>query len=861
MGSLSGAASGVFEGRRSLVEPEHGRSVVDGARDALPLSAGLLRVSQLVAYLAGTHPRAPDDHVPKQPSLSSGQILDVSLESRMEQAFLDYSMSVIVGRALPDVRDGLKPVQRRILYSMWESGLRPDRPYRKCASAVGEVMKTYHPHGDSSIYDALVRMAQDFSTREPLVDGHGNFGSIDGDPPAAMRYTEARLSPLAMELLAGIDEETVDEVENYDGYATEPVVLPARFPNLLVNGASGIAVGMATNIPPHNLGESIDAVLHLLRRPDATVDDLMKHIPAPDLPGGARIVAGDGIRDAYVSGRGAVTVEAVASTEMRTGNLPRIVVTEIPYQVNKSALLERIAALVASRKLEAIRDLRDESSRDGMRIVIELKRGEDPAAVLAKLHKFTDLRTNFNVNMVALVDGAPRTLGLRDVLLHYIDHQREVLTRRTEFRLRRARERAHVLEGLLLALDHLDEFLTLIRASPSAAEAREGLQDRFGMSEIQAQAVLDMQLRRLAALERAALEDEYQELQEAIAGLEAILGDRDVLDRVLTDELKEIKRVHATPRRSRIVADGIDTEDLLAGGSQAGFEAQEVTVVVTRGGYVKPLARRRSTPVHKHPNDPVVAVVRTTTDDTLLLVDAEGQGYRVGVGDLPVVKPAQRGTHVGGLLGGGPSAPLVGAVSLTEPAGRTLVTVSAAGQVKRTALEEFAEARQRTLQAAGVKAGDELAAVTLARDGDHLLVAHDSGQVARFSADEARVMGRSASGVAGMDVPKGSRVVSLTVVPDGTDDGEVVTVGTDGTAKRSPLEDYPVKGRGGKGVKAGPDGLVWCGLAADLHLGGDHPQVVRPVELAEARRAGRGNALEVLPAGPGVAEVSAGPAT
>jgi DNA gyrase subunit A len=794
-----------------------------------------------------------------QSTLSSGQVLDVSLESRMEQAFLDYSMSVIVGRALPDVRDGLKPVQRRILYSMWESGLRPDRPYRKCASAVGEVMKTYHPHGDSSIYDALVRMAQDFSTREPLIDGHGNFGSIDGDPPAAMRYTEARLSPLAMELLAGIDEDTVDEVENYDGYATEPVVLPARFPNLLVNGASGIAVGMATNIPPHNLGEVIDAVLKLVKRPDATVDDLMKHVPAPDLPGGARIIDGPGIKDAYVAGRGAITVEAVASTETRSGNLPRIVVTEIPYQVNKSALLERIAALVAARKLDAIRDLRDESSRDGMRIVIELKRGEDPAAVLAKLHKLTDLRTNINVNLVALVDGAPRTLGLRDALLHYLDHQREVLTRRTEFRLRRARERAHILEGLLLALDHLDEVIALIRASQSAADAREGLQDRFGMSEVQAQAVLDMQLRRLAALERAALEDEYQELQDTIAGLEAILGDRAVLDEVLTDELKELKRVHATPRRSRLVAAGIEAEDLLAGGSQAGFEAQEVTVLVTRGGYLKPLARRRTTPAHKHPNDPVVAVVRATTDDTLLLIDATGQGHRVGIGDVPVAKPAQRGTHVGGLLGGGPDAPIVGAVALGADATLSLVTISAGGQVKRTAITEFTDARQRTLQAAGVKAGDELAAATIARDGDHLLVAHDGGQVARFAVDDVRVMGRTAAGVAGMDVAKGARVVSLTTVPDGSDDGEVLTVGADGTAKRAPLADYPVKGRGGKGVKAGPDRLVWCGVAGDTHLNGDKPQLVRPVDVVESKRAGRGEPLELPPAGPGALEVEAPP--
>jgi DNA gyrase subunit A len=531
--------------------------------------------------------------VPSQPTLGSGAVETISIVDRMEQAFLDYSMSVIVGRALPDVRDGLKPVQRRILYSMWESGLHPDRPYRKCASAVGEVMKKYHPHGDSSIYDAMVRMSQDFSTREPLIDGHGNFGSVDGDPPAAMRYTEARLSSLAMELLAGIDEETVDFVPNYDGYDEEPVVLPARFPNLLVNGASGIAVGMATNIAPHNLGEVIDACVHLVKHPNATLDTLMKKVPAPDFPTGARIIDSDGIRAAYTSGRGAITIEAVATTETRTGNLPRIVITEIPYQVNKATLLEKIADLVQKKKLDAIRDLRDESSRDGMRIVIELKRGEDPAAVLARLYSLTDLRTNFNVNCVALVDGAPRTLGLKDALEHYVAHQREVITRRSEHRLRKARERAHVLEGLLKALDHLDEVIALIRSSQTANEAKQGLMDRFEMTEVQAQAVLDMRLRRLAALERAELEDEYQALQDTIARLEAILGDPEELDRVLVDELTEIRRVHATPRRSRLVGEGITAEDVLAGGSQAGFEAQEVKAGVTAADLARPQARPR----------------------------------------------------------------------------------------------------------------------------------------------------------------------------------------------------------------------------------------------------------------------------
>ncbi|MCC5946995.1 MAG: DNA topoisomerase 4 subunit A [Nitriliruptoraceae bacterium] len=779
----------------------------------------------------------------KQPALTAGEVRDVSLESRMEQAFLDYSMSVIVGRALPDVRDGLKPVQRRILFSMYESGLHPDRPYRKCASAVGEVMKTYHPHGDTSIYDALVRMAQDFATREPLVDGHGNFGSVDGDPPAAMRYTEARLSALAMELLSGIREETVGEVENYDGYSTEPVVLPARFPNLLVNGATGIAVGMATNIPPHNLGEVIDACLLLVRKPDATLDELMKHVPAPDLPTGARIIESDGIRSAYGGGRGAITVEAVATTEMRTGNLPRIVVTEIPYQVNKSALLERIAGLVSDRKIDAIRDLRDESSRDGMRIVIELKRGEDPAAVLAKLFKLTDLRTNLNANMVALVDGAPRTIGLHEALTHYLAHQRQVLTRRTEHRLAKARARAHIVEGLLTALDHLDEVIALIRGSASASEAKVGLMDRFEMTEVQAQAVLDMQLRRLAALERAELEDEYQTLQDTIARLEEILGDAEVLDKVLVDELTELRRVHATPRRSRIVRDGIEAQDVLAGGSQAGFEAQDVTVLITRGGYAKPLARRRTTPAHKHAHDPLVAVIRGTTDDTLLLVDEQGTGYRVGVGDVPIAKASQRGTHVGGLLGGGPDAPLAGAVPLMDDASLFLLTVSASGQVKRTALEEFVHARQRSLQAAGVKGDDRIVGVALCREDDEVLLAHDGGYVTRFAVSEARAMGRTASGVAGMNVPAGARIVALTVIPADADRVEILTVDPAGLGKRTPLDEYPSKGRGGKGLKTGSDPLAWCGVAADLHLVSDPPRVIRPIDVGDAKRAGRATPL------------------
>jgi len=777
--------------------------------------------------------------------LTSGAVVDVTIDERMEQAFLDYSMSVIVSRALPDVRDGLKPVQRRILYSMWESGLRPDRPYRKCASAVGEVMKTYHPHGDSSIYDALVRLAQDFTTREPLVDGHGNFGSIDGDPPAAMRYTEARLSLLAMELLAGIDEDTVDEVENYDGYATEPVVLPARFPNLLVNGASGIAVGMATTIPPHNLGEVIDACLHLVKRPDASVDDLMRFVPAPDLPGGARIVTGPGIRDAYVSGRGAITVEAIATTETRTGNLPRIVVTEIPYQVNKSSLLERIAGLVAERRLDDVRDLRDESSRDGMRIVIECKRGADPAAVLRKLYKLTDLRTTINVNMVALVDGAPRTLGLREALVAYLGHQREVLTRRTNHRLERARARAHIVEGLLRAIDQLDAVIATIRASDSAADARVALMEGFELTELQAQAVLDLQLRRLAALERAQLEDEYQELMARIAELERILGDTKVLDGLLVEELTDVRRRFANDRRTRIDAareHEVD-EDGTTSETAPVFEAQEVTVAVTRGGVVKSVARRRASPVLASASDPAVAVLRATTEDTLILVDARGTAHRIAVGDVPVVRPTARGTHVGGLLGGGPDAPIVGAFVVPEDADAvTLVTASANGLVKRTVLSEVSSTRQRSIAAAGTKDGDELVAATLCADGDELVMAHDGGLAIRFSADEVRPMGRSAAGVAGLRTD-GARVVSLGVLT-GSSGGTLLSVSSSGTLRRFAADELSVTGRGGKGVKVGDVPLAWCGPRADLHLtAGGEPTVVRGDDVATGRRTGRGTPL------------------
>ena len=1205
-----------------------------------------------------SHPLATLGGMSAQGSLlDDGNVVDVDIAERMEQSFLDYSMSVIVGRALPDVRDGLKPVQRRILHAMNEAGLRADRQHRKCASVIGDVMKKYHPHGDSSIYDALVRMAQDFAIRDPLVDGRGNFGSIDGDPPAAFRYcvtgttrismadgstvpidslipdgtdevdvdlkvlghdgvpvtatkvfdsgihpvrrlrtaegfelvgtanhpvlclvlvagvpvlqwrtleevepgtrvairraadsgsfdpseeqnrwmtlagalvsegwastsragfnntdeqffdhvrtaweqliggqlfvgsrtlpsgkaiheldcqdtsaladsplgeligrrsadkrvpelvwnasteskavflqtlfegdgsvmlqprssiriaystrseqlakdvqtlllefgivsrryvdevrgehqvtivnrrdarlfalrvgfwgtkrrvladalarvphtsramsadhipyladylrseaprggrewlakhnidrverwerdgdtireklrdpelvrfaedlvgrgyfyatvdevvpagearvyslrvdsdahafvtdgfishnTECRLSPLAMEMLSGIDEATVDFVPNYDGFETEPVVLPSRFPNLLVNGSTGIAVGMATNIPPHNLGEVIDACQLLIKRPSADLEQIMEVLPAPDFPTGARILPGDGIRDAYATGRGAVTVQAIAATETRSGGLPRIVITEIPYQVNKAALLTKIADLVKNKKVDGIRDLRDESSRDGMRIVIELKRGEDPSAMLEKLYSLTDLRTNFNVNFVALDNGRPETMGLLQALHAYLAHQRDVLTRRTTHRLEKAKARLHILEGLLIALDHLDAVIALIRAADSAEAARQGLMAQFQMSEIQATAVLDMQLRRLAKLERGKIQAEHDELVGIVAELEAILADSGRLDRMLSGELAAIAETHTTPRRSRI--DGWDA----ATGDDEGevapvLAAQDVTTYVTAGGYLKSVARKRLTSPHNADHDPIVAVLRGAADDVLLLIDEQGTGYRIDIGQLPVVSMPRRGTAIAAVLGEGPTAPLAGAVVLGDHP--FVLTVSAGGQVKRTERAEY-EIRNRSMTAAGTKSGDRIVAVLGVEESDELLLAHSKGLAIRFPVSDVNPTGRSASGVAGVKVPKDATLVSATVV---SEHGDVTVVDVDGRAKVVPGGDFPLQGRGGKGVLTGVENLVWAGSGRTLHVPtAEGWTTVRPETLTATSRARP--AVEALP--------------
>ncbi|HJQ73177.1 MAG TPA: DNA gyrase subunit A, partial [Actinomycetota bacterium] len=591
-----------------------------------------------------------------QEGLFAGRVEPVQLEEEIQRSYLDYAMSVIVGRALPEVRDGLKPVHRRILWSMLESGLRPDRPHRKSVAAVGEVMKKYHPHGDAPIYDALVRMAQDFSLRHPLVDPHGNFGSVDGDPPASMRYTEARLASIAMELLRDIDSDTVDFVPNFDGYEQQPVVLPSRFPNLLVNGSGGIAVGMATNIPPHNLGEVIDAVVHTLDHPEASPKELMKFVKGPDFPTGATIMGRDGIRDAYETGRGSIKIRAVCSVEEGSGGRGRIVVTELPYQVNKARLAEKIAELVRTGKVKEIADLKDHSSgRAGMRLVIDLKRGANPQVVLNQLYKHTQLQESFGVIMLALVDGIPRTLNLAEAVGYYVDHQVDVVTRRARFDLRKAEDRDHIVQGLLIALDHLDEVIKIIRASQDAERARTKLMSTFKLSEIQANHILDMPLRRLTKLARTELEQEHTELLARIKYLKALLKDPKKIRGVIKQELLEIKKKHADPRRTQIRADegSFDVEDLIA--------EEDVVITVSRAGYVKRVpidTFRRQGRGGKgvrgatlKEEDVVTNVFTTTTHHWLLFFTTKGKVYRVKVHEVPDSSRTARGLYAANLPG------------------------------------------------------------------------------------------------------------------------------------------------------------------------------------------------------------------
>ena len=751
------------------------------------------------------------DKLPGDGNLPVG-VEEIDLGEEVQASFLEYAMSVIVSRALPDVRDGLKPVNRRILYAAFDTGLRPDQRYRKCAALVGEVMKTYHPHGDTAIYDALVRLAQDFSMRNPLIDGQGNFGSVDGDPPAAARYTECRLSKLSMELLRDIGEETVDFGPNYDGESLEPLVLPARFPNLLVNGSTGIAVGMATNIPPHNLNEVSDAVIHVLENPEVAEDPeemlkaCMKFVKGPDFPTGSLIVGKQGINDALRTGRGSIKMRAVCEVEEGPKGNPRIVVTELPYQVNKARLAEKIADLVNAKdkRLEGIADLRDESNREGMRFIIDLKKNAVPQVVLNQLYKRTQLQDNFGVNTLALVDGIPRTLNVGEVIQAYITHQIDVVVRRTRYRLRKAEERSHILEGLIIALDHIDEIVALIRAAADTEEARGGLMARFGLSEIQAQHILDMPLRRLTALEQDKIRAEHEELQKTIADLKDILGDPIRVRRIIADELREVKKKFGDARRTRIVPDEgeFDIEDLIAD--------EDLVVSVSRDGYIK------SVPLEAYKRqgrggrgvkgaalkegDIVEHLIKTTAHAYLLLFSNTGRVYRLKAHEIPKRDRTARGTAVVNVVQMRPDDKVAAVIDTRDyETYRYLLIATKRGMVKKTAFLEYDSSRREGIIALNLKEGDEVVRVVPTSGKDDVLLVTRKGKAIRFKEDHVRPMGRTATGVIGQRLDDDDEVVAADVMTAGE---ELLVVTEFGYGKRTKLSEFPRKGRGGKGVIA-----------------------------------------------------------
>ena len=756
------------------------------------------------------------------------QVLPVEITEEVKQSFINYAMSVIVNRALPDVRDGLKPVQRRILYAMYQEGLLPGRKHSKSAGVVGEVIKKYHPHGDQAVYDAMVRLAQEWNLRYPLIDGQGNFGSIDGDPAAAYRYTEARLSPIALELLRDIDKDTVDFVENFDGTAEEPTVLPAGFPNLLANGSTGIAVGMATSIPPHNLGELINALAAMIDDPEITLDGVMQHLPGPDFPTGGRLNR-VGLKRAYETGKGSLRLRARVRTEERGGR-KMLVVTEIPYQVNKASLISQIASLVRAKKLEDISGLRDESDRQGMRIVIELKRGANPDVVLNQLFKQTNLQTSFTINMLAIVNGEPRVLPLLAMMRAYLDHRREVVVRRTRFDLKKAEDRAHVLEGLLIALDHLDEVIALIRASRDGAEAKAGLMQRFALSEVQAQAILDMRLQRLTGLEREKLQAEYRELQETIAYLRAILADETRLWGMVKDELLAIREKFADERRTLITefAEGFNPEDLI--------EDEPMVITMTAAGFLKrtPLEDYRAQgrggmgakAGRTKDEDEATRVFVAQMHDDLLFFTNRGRVYREKVFELPEAQRAARGTHVKSFLPleeGEEIKALLSLRSLTDPG--YFVFATRKGVVKKTAIRDYQNLNASGLIAINLVEGDDLVDVRIAGSGAQVVMATSGGKAIRFPLDEVRATGRASQGVRGIRLKEGDEVVSLIVVPKDWE-GDLLAISSHGYGKRTPLEEYPLQGRGGQGVITFKLNEKVGHLAALLAVDGDEDLLV-----------------------------------
>ena len=736
--------------------------------------------------------------------INVGKVSETDFAREMRTSFLEYSMSVIVARALPDVRDGLKPVHRRILYAMNESGITPNKPHVKSARPVGDCMGKYHPHGDAAIYDTLVRLAQDFSMRVPLIDGHGNFGSIDGDSAAAMRYTEARLNKPAMELLADLEKETVDWQPNYDESMQEPKVLPARFPNLLVNGSAGIAVGMATNIPPHNLAEAIDATIAIMENPDISLDELLQIIPGPDFPTGATIMGRSGIREAYETGRGSITIRAKAHVEKSTSGRNRIVVTEIPYQVNKAKLIEKIADLVKQKTVTEISGLNDESDRKGMRIVIDLKRGEEPQVVLNKLYKHTQLQTGFGINNLALVNGVPHVLGLKDMLYNYIDHQIDVIQRRTRYELRKAEERAHILEGLVIALDNIDEVISIIRSSRDDAEARSKLIERFGLSEVQANHILEMRLRRLTGLEREKIETELAELREKIAYYKRVLDDENLVKEIIRDEMLEIKCRYADKRRTEIAdeARDLDIEDLIAD--------EDMVVTITRSGYIKrlPVATYRQqkrggkgmSGVKLKENDFVEQLFIASTHDYMLFFTNKGKVYRQKVHQIPLGSRQAKGTPVVNLLPIEDDEKVATVINTRDfPADEYLLFATAHGMVKKTAFDAYKNVRSNGLIAINLRDADELIAVRRVAPGMKVMMVSSAGKAIRFDEAEARPMGRDTTGVHGIriDVAGGDRVLGMEIAPD---DSDLFVITERGYGKRTKVTEYTEHHRGGGGM-------------------------------------------------------------
>lgn len=730
------------------------------------------------------------------------KVIDVDIENEMQKSFLAYSMSVIVSRALPDVRDGLKPVHRRILYTLYENGLGPDKAYRKCADTVGSVLGRYHPHGDTSVYDALVRLAQDFSMRYMLVDGHGNFGSVDGDPPAAYRYTEAKMSKMSVEMLTDIEKDTVNFMPNYDDRLKEPEVLPSRFPNLLANGSTGIAVGMATNIPPHNLGEVIDAICCLIDNPDAELAELMEHIKGPDFPTGAQIMGHSGIRSAYSTGRGKIVVRACAEIVEEKNSRYKIVVTELPYQVNKARLCENIAELVKDKRIEGISNIEDHSDRNGMHIRIDLKRDASPQIVLNQLYSFTQLQTTFGVIMLAIVNGVPKILTLKEMLTHYLDFQIEVLTKRTRFELNKARERAHILAGLKIAIDHIDEVIAILRASKSVAEGKERLMESFGLDEVQAQAIVQMRLGQLTGLERSKIEEELAALEEKIKELLSILEDRSKLLTMLKDEILEIKRRFADERRTKIMAVSgeVDVEDLIP--------EEDCVLTLTNFGYVK----RQKTDTYKlqrrggrgvsgmscREEDVASEMFVVNSHDYVMFFTNLGKTYRLKCYEIPEGSRTSKGTNVANLL---PILPEEKVTSMIKvPAfeeEKYLVMVTKGGIIKRTQLNAYDSARKSGLIAIDLDECDELAWVSVTDGKTELLVATKKGMAIRFSETDVRVVGRTARGVKAITLKDGDSVVGMSPV---CREKMVLTVSETGYGRLSDFDDYRLQNRGGKGI-------------------------------------------------------------